>query len=258
MKRFYLAIFFLVFLASCTISTDSEKIHGNGDIQKQEISIDAFYEIEASGTFQLYFVQDSLWDIEIEAESNILSIIDVYKTGSKLIVEFEDGYSVEPNHPIKITIHHSGIEYAALNGAGGMSLGYIHSSSMEALLSGTGDITGNIECSQIDFIISGNGNVVAEVNCYDLEASVSGVGNFTLKGVTTTGIYTISGVGDVHATDLESKKVWSTISGVGNGWFKVSDELRATISGTGNIYYTGSPVVTSEISGVGKIIRQNK
>lgn len=253
MKKFYVICLSIVFLYSCAVQ--DEKIHGNGDVQQKEVTVEGFYQIEINGAFEITLIQDTLWKVELEAESNILPLIDVYKTGSKLVIENKDDYSFDLNNPIKILIHHSGADNITFSGAGVLDLGEFSSLTLTTVFSGAGSISGTIESSQIDFIISGSGNIDADVTCYELDASISGQGDFTFRGSTTRSIFSISGVGNINALNMVSKSAWCNISGVGNAYLKVSDELHATISGAGTIFYDGSPELDKHLSGSGKVIK---
>ncbi len=257
MKRFLICGLVLMMFASCEFDSAREKIHGNGDVQQKEVSIEGFYQVESNGAFQVNFIQDTLWKIELVAESNILPLIDVYKAGSKLIIENKDGYDFDLNHDIIVTIHHSGVGDVALNGAGTLDLGDLEYDEVTTRLSGAGSITGSVIAPQVDFILSGAGSVSAKVDCNDLDASVSGQGNFNFEGMATHGIFTVSGVGNIQALNLVMDAAWCTISGVGDAYLKVSENLHATISGTGNIYYSGSPELDITISGAGKVSQIN-
>ncbi|MDA3891614.1 MAG: DUF2807 domain-containing protein [Salinivirgaceae bacterium] len=253
MYKLNVLIVVIALFSSC--SEADEKVHGNGDVQATLFEIQDFDKVETNGAFEVTYIQDTLWGIEIEAESNILPLIEVYKSGSKLVVENEDNYSFDLNFPIKVVIHHSGISYIEFNGAGSIDLGNMEKNTITTSLSGAGNIEGNIKSSEIDFIISGTGNVDATVDCYELEASVSGTGNFNFVGNATRGIFSMSGVGDISALNLEIQYAWCTISGMGDASLNVSEELNATISGIGNISYKGSATVNQNISGAGEIIK---
>lgn len=231
------------------------KIQGNGDVEQKQIIIESISEVETNGAYEIIFIQDTLWKVELEAESNILPLIEVYKVQNTLIIENKENYSFDLNQPILVKIHHGGLSSISFNGSGSVDLGYFTGNSITTILSGEGSITGNIESSQVDFILSGSGSVNAKIDCDDLEASVSGQGNFVFEGFASNAVYSISGVSMIDALKLEMNSVWVTISGVGDAHLKVSEELHVTLSGVGNIYYLGDPELDINISGTGKLVK---
>jgi hypothetical protein len=46
-----------------------------------------------------------------------------------------------------------------------------------------------------------------------------------------------------------------TISGSGDAFTRVSEELSGLISGSGNIYVSGNPLIKVRVTGSGRVIR---
>ena len=67
----------------------------------------------------------------------------------------------------------------------------------------------------------------------------------------------ISGSGKVKAEDLQVNDFEARISGSGNVYISVIEEITANISGSGSVYYAGDPdrVIRSEERRVGKECR---
>ncbi|MBI9068038.1 MAG: DUF2807 domain-containing protein [Salinivirgaceae bacterium] len=233
----YLLVFIvpLFIFISCDFSDiNDEKVHGNGIVQTNEYTFDGFFEVCTNGAYNLILVQDSTWDVTVEAESNILPLIEIVKQGSSLVIENEEGYEFDLSEPINVTIHHRGLEKVVLNGAG--------------------KITGENINNHINFFMSGAGEIDAEIDCYELDISASGENEITLSGIASLAHITISGMGKVFAKDLEIEKSWNTILGLAYEHLNVSEELHVDISGEGYVYYYyHDPEIDQSISGVGVI-----
>lgn len=237
MKTILIIIISLLLFSSCDFSdVGDEKIHGNGKVQTNKYNIDGFFEITTNGAYNIIMIQDSTWDVIVEAESNILPLIELDKRENTLVIENSDGYEFDLTEPINVTVHHRGLDKVSLNGAG--------------------NITGDNTNSHINFFISGAGNITANIDCNELDVSVSGVGDLSFSGNTNESYITISGTANVFAQNLEIKKSWNTISGEGNEYLNVSEELHIDISGVGYVYYWGDPVVSSHITGVGNVVKK--
>lgn len=231
--------FFLstIFLISCDFSDMSDdKIQGNGVLEENTFIIDEFFNIDIDGAYNLVFIQDSTWQVLVEAESNILPLIDIYKNNNTLIVKNESGIEFDLNEPIVVEIHHQGIN----------SLDF----------AGAGKISGKNYYSQIHYYLSGASEVNMELICSELDVTVSGTAVLTFSGEAIESYITIAGTGTVYAEELVVEKSWNTISGEGTEYLNVSEQLSADISGVGYIYYIGNPVLITKILGVGSVTKK--
>lgn len=252
MNRIILLAAMLASFTACQLD-NVEKIQGNGQLESKAVEPGSFTEVKSSGEYQLTFLQDSLDEVSIEAESNLLPLIEVYVSGNTLYIENKDDYSFDLNHPINILIHHKGIEDLRFSGAGSIETNTLTGPDFFCGISGTAYFSGEITASNIDFNLSGSGTIEAVVECDELEASMSGEGDFSFSGTADKGVFNISGAGLIQARELQLKDCYNTISGVGTEYLSVSEFLKVVISGTGNIYYLGAPAIEKNISGLGVV-----
>lgn len=229
----------LIAFISCQKNEDeniSDTISGNGDMEVNQFTIDGFYEVYAEDAYNLVFIQDSTWEIKVEAESNIMPYVETYTQNNTLIIENKDDIELETTKPITIEIHHRGLEKIAINGAANM--------------------VGNNVANHMHLSITGEANVMAEINCYELDVTISGVGVLNLSGEANESHITITGTGEIYADSLKMVKSWNTISGIGTEYLNVSNELHVDITGIGHVYYIGNPKVVSTITGMGSVERK--
>jgi len=255
-KKYLLLAFIVMLFASCEV-TDNETINGNGDVQSKEVSLSDYQSVETNGAFEIVFVQDSVWLIEVEAESNILPLIEVYTTHNKLVIENKENYTFRLNESIKVTIHHQGIGNFQLNGAGNADIGTMISTAFTCGLSGSGDLTGNIQATTIDFNISGTGSINSHLTCDEVESSISGTGSLKFDGQATSAIFTVSGTGNIDAKNLPLETCRTKVSGIANESITVSKTFYVTVSGIAVINYWGSPQIVSNYSGTVTITGHN-
>lgn len=232
----YLIFYLILIFGFISCNTDEsiilpEKVVGNGEVETVFIQPDSFYELEVQDEFYITLVQDSSFNIELSAESNIIPHINIYNDGSRLIVKNNDNDEFIANEKIEITIHHIGLD--------------------EVFLCAAGSITGENSANHIKYTLSGSTNVNANINCYDFDLIISGACTLNLAGVAQQSYITISGTADIYAESLLFQKSYNTISGIGKLYLNVEKELHATIAGIGNIYYLGDPAIYSNITGQG-------
>ncbi len=106
----------------------------------------------------------------------------------------------------------------------------------EFMLTGAGDVTSNIAIGRLS--VTGAGDITCAGEVDNLTVNLSGAANFNLYSMPVKSAYiTISGTGDVYVT--------------------VEEQLDVMISGVGNVYYKGNPTVSNNISGVGNVVDRN-
>lgn len=233
--KIYLTILaFTLLFASCEIEYD--RISGIGPVITEERHVSILKNVSLSIPAEVYLYQGNDEEMIIEAQSNILDIIETEVSGNELRLKFENGVGVGRHEKIKVYIT-------------SRDFNHIH-------IAGSGDIYNEtpISTNSMDLKISGSGNIyLADVDVDELEASISGSGKITVKGTCIDQYLRISGSGDIHNFDLDSENAEVQISGSGKTEVTVDDYLYARISGSGSVYYVGHPLVESRISGSGGV-----
>ncbi len=232
--------FFLLVLAITfnTFSCSDEwfGISGSGQIISEQRSVSGFKSLELDFPATVEIVNDSVFSVEVSDYENLLSHISTGVKGETLIIRRDPKNLNMRNSVATVKISMPSLERIQINGSGNITV-----------LSGFPDLN--------SVNISGSGNVTATApsDMESLEVIVSGSGKITLAGTTQTLNIDISGSGNFYGFDLEARKADCEISGSGNAYLNVEEQLKATISGSGNILYKGHPVVSTNISGSGKI-----
>ncbi|MGV3632505.1 MAG: head GIN domain-containing protein [Bacteroidota bacterium] len=213
-------------------------VKGKGNIVSAERNIDGFDKIDLNIDADLEFVQDSVYYLEIQAQSNIIANIDTdVESDGELEIDFDDW--VRSHKKIKIIVHAPTIYRLEVSGSGSIKAGSIQTSDIDLHISGSGDIELH--------------SLVATT----LESSISGSGNMEIGGgsVDSQDIE-VSGSGKVNAASLTTQNADVDVSGSGDIELNCSSSLNVRISGSGTVYYSGNPVISVEISGSGDLIHQ--
>jgi hypothetical protein len=189
---------------------------GSGNIISQERTLPPFHSLEAQGVSTIFITQESPTRVRVEADENALDRVSTSVANGVLITNTEGNFKTAA--AVKI---------------------YISTPELRRIkLQGVGSIT-----------------TVNDISVDELSVDSPGAGNITLTGIADTFQATLSGVGNVEALDLTTRKSSVTVSGLGSCRVTVTDELDATISGNGNIYYAGDPpVVNYTNTGWGQLI----
>lgn len=223
-----------VSIASC--KSPFGLVRGSGDIETKTVEVSGFDEVVISGIGNLIIEQGSEESLIIEADDNILPLIEAKVFGGRLTIGMKRGFNFIPNSNIKFYLTAIDLDIISANGAG--------------------DIDGEeFSTDTLEFNISGAGDIDFNINADKVVTKSSGAGSITLTGKVDRQEIEMSGVGKYDAEKLESKECEIDISGAGTATVNVSELLDIEISGAGNVYYTGVPKIYQEVSGVGRIRR---
>ena len=194
-----------------------KKIKGSGNLETEKRDVSGFKSIDVGGVFKVEVVAQQDFDVEVEADDNLLPLIKTEVSGGTLKIEKEKRFSTK-NH---ITIRISAPEIESIS----------HSGASQVSLS-------NVENEK-------------------LMIDSSGASNITVSGTTKRLVLDISGASGVDAFGLSAEKVTVDGSGASNARVKVSEQLSVDLSGASRVKYKGSPSKiskdTSGASGISQV-----
>lgn len=236
MKRISAAILFAIVLFSLNAC---RKVIGHGPVVSENKTVSNFTAISFRVPGDLYYVQDSVFKVEVRAQENILREIETYTTGGELKIKVRDHVNLRSREDIRITVSAPSLTGLSLSGSGSAKVVQPYKpANVRLSVSGSGSITINqLATNNIDASVSGSGELlVLNGTAKHADADISGSGRIDLLGV-------VASTARTH------------ISGSGSIKLHVNDELNSKISGSGTVYYKGNPVVNTTVSGSGKVIR---
>jgi hypothetical protein len=255
MKTKNVTLFSFLLLTGLLFSGCIDQLHrveGNSDVKTESRQAGNFSRVFNEGDFDVYIIQDSLDEILIEAESNLIPLIRTRIEGTALVIDTRD--NLRNNFPMKVFVHTRELNEVKLSGSGLMHAEDIITGDLEISISGSGDIFFSGVAENVQTSISGSGTMDLGLTCADLNADISGSGEMDLVGAANSADFHISGSGSISAYDFILQECHATISGSGSIYVTVEDYLNVNISGSGDVYYLGSPQIETKITGSGSII----
>jgi hypothetical protein len=224
-------------LAGLLISCGKEnmRIRGNGIIGSEVRAITAFEGVVLEGSFEVIVTPDTVTEVVVEAETNLIPFIETYVSGTALVVRNRPNTNLRPHDPMRVFVRTPYLRYGEVNGSGLLSTGQFNVNYLNLTISGSGQLE--------------SGGVVKRVYCF-----ISGSGNIFLNGETDIAELSISGSGNINAYGMPADSAYVNISGSGNMYLNVIDLLDVRISGSGSVYYRGNPFLYTNISGSGSVI----
>lgn len=208
-----------------------------GPVQKFEKE---FYEVdferlEVASALDVHVEQSNVYSISVSGDRRNIDDLKIYKSGSTLVLKFEDN----PNriHDTKIEITMPRLEGANLSAA---------SSSI---------INGFESDEDINLDISGASVCQLSAGYREVNLSLSGASNLVMSGLGDEINAEISGASVLTAFDYPVREATVNLSGASNGKVTVTDELKAIAAGSSSLIYRGSPSLTSSTSGSSTVIK---
>jgi hypothetical protein len=210
---------------------------GSGKVVSENRDVKGFQSVSLSGSGDLIITQGANEALRIEAEDNLLPLIESDVRGGTLYLGFKPNIgSIVTTQPVKYYLSVKELNAAILSGSGS-----IQADSLKA--------------SHITLTTSGSGSMdIKSLTADTLKLTMSGSGDASLGGLVGQQTIQISGSGNYQAGSLDTQQTTAIISGSGTMTVWARDSLNLTISGSGSVDYYGKPSLNQIISGSGKII----
>lgn len=225
----------ILMLNSCDV-IGQNRVKGNGHVAKEDRQVSSFHRVKLEGSMNVFVAQGPAKAAVIEAEDNIIPLVELTEEDGRLIVRLKRGYSISTHNDVNVYLTTPELNEVSLSGSGDVKL--------------TDKFTSTAD---MKIALSGSGNVRGEVNAPAVKASISGSGNMFLKGETKEVNLSIAGSGNFKGSDLLSENVDISIAGSGDADVYASVKLNAKIAGSGDVKYKGTPQISSSVAGSGSI-----
>ena len=234
-----LLLFPLLVLSGCDNDQWGPNVRGTGPTETEVRTLRNFSRVELKIDAQVILTQGAQQEVRVEAQRNILDILETEINGDQLEIEY-GRYDVRSHDPVKVYITVPSLSEVDLSGSGKIqSAAPWTATSFRAHVSGSGEIIMNF--AKVD----------------GLRTNVSGSGEMRLSGVAQSNNATISGSGKIYAYDLATQDTYASITGSGKSYVTAARSLDVDLSGSGSVYYRGNPKVSSRITGSGKVVPEN-
>ena len=226
----------LLILAAVAFSAAScAHIEGSGNIVTEKRETGNFKGISVGGSFEVELKTGPVISVEVEADDNLIKLIETRVSGDILKIESKDHYSINDGH-FKVYITAPEIRQIKCSGAANVK-------ALDVLKSD----------SKISLDASGAGNIKASVDAPEIETEASGAGDIELSGRTREYSARATGSGNIKSGKLLSENTDAEASGAGSVHVHSSVNLKAHASGAGSVYYRGGGNVQKNVSGAGSV-----
>jgi hypothetical protein len=232
------SVFIGIVIALSLLFASCKKIKGEGPTVTETRTITGFTGVSTDIDADVYLTPDTVFNVQIRAQQNILDIIQTPVVNNELRLQYKRDVIVGTHDRIAVYISAPVVNSLSVGGSGKLLAERpVHASYVQLRISGSGFMN------------------VQAVTAQSLACSISGSGSVTVNGGNCDEQHTeISGSGNTDMLSMSSRHADVHISGSGTVRIHVTETLNAAISGSGNVYYTGNPQINTHISGSGRVI----
>lgn len=212
---------------------------GNGPLVTESRSAADFQSISISGSIDLHVRQSGQEGVQVQAQANLLPLIETTVEGRTLAIRWKDNSNVRTSRDVMVTVDVKELKAITASGSGDIRLDALKGGQFKLSISGSGD-------ARLD-------GLAVE----DLGVSIAGSGDVRAQGRTARFAVRISGSGDVDAAALESDDVTVAIAGSGDASVVARKALEVSIAGSGDVSYSGQPdKLRQSVAGSGTVSRR--
>jgi hypothetical protein len=250
---FLLVLLFLPSLACATFTPTS--VTGSGEIVTQTVNVRNFDRVTLAASGDVYIEQGDTESLTIEADDNILPLLQARVRGDELILGMKPNLGLNPSQPIVYRLTVRDLNELSLNGSGNMDVEFVKTEDIKISIRGSGNITfQELTAKRVSLDLSGSGSIdIDELDASEVDTTMPGSGDITLNGKAEVQDVSINGSGNYLAGELETSLAEIRIPGSGDVTVWVLETLNTHVNGSGDIRYFGSPAVYENGMGSGHL-----
>lgn len=252
-------------------------IEGRGDFYDEYRDVSNFLSVSNTTSFDVYVAQADTFSVVVNAQENLLPIIETERIGNTLIIKTRD-FSCIRNSGVEVYVSMPEIEELSVTGSGMLSCGNIEGDLVELTLTGSGRLlVDSVFCEDIQLKNTASGNLESVlIDSRYCELDLSGSGrlefgefygpNFEIDQSSSGSIR--GGVFEVNETDISLSGSGTIViqgdsrfvhtSHTSSGRIDILDlhavDVTCRATGSGPTFVTVSGVLDVSITGSGNII----
>ncbi len=215
MKRIAVS-FTLTMTVALMLSACHFGVRGSGKRKTEKRDLPAFTSIETTGAFEVEVKCQKPVSFEIEADDNLLPLVETEVRGGVLHLSTTKGYSSKGGIIARINVP----DLASIKSTGA---GKFH---------------------------------ITDVKNDSFEIRSTGVAQLDAAGQSKSVKISSTGAGQIDAHNLRADKADVDLTGAAVVEVNAVDELEVKVSGAGHVIYSGNPKVNKNVSGAGQVTKK--
>ncbi len=221
-------------------------IVGTGNVISKSYDIKDFNKIEISSALQYEITQAQGFSVSVAAHENIFTYMDVYQSGTTLVVRMKPGSF--SNTSAKATITLPQMESLTVSGASkGSTKGFNQTAPLKIEVSGASQLDLDAKAGASDVTVSGASRITGHLEAQDTRFGVSGASRCQLEGSAGSTDLNISGASRFDCSNLILKNANANVSGASHAAVNTSGVLNLEVTGASSLDYYGNPTLNKAV-----------
>jgi len=216
----------IIMLSSCNFDSIIGQVHGNGNVETEERMVtENFSEVKGSAGLDVYLTEGSENKIVVEADENILEIIETDITNGRLYLTTRQNIGRAKSKKVHVTYKKINEIYA--------------SSGADVIVSSV------VKSEKIILDASSGSDIEVEVFAKEVFAETSSGADIHVTGKATLLMASSSSGSEINAKELIVINCNADASSGANIIVNVKEKLSTEATSGGNIKYYGNPTAVS-------------
>lgn len=212
---------------------------GSGHVATEVRAVAGFDAISLQGPIDLDLRQGAQDQVTVEAEDDVVPLVETTLTGRTLKVRLKTGDLVAHREPVRVHVTARAVTSVATLGSGDVAVDGLQVPTFKLVLSGSSDVS-----------IKG-----LATDAFDLR--IAGSSDVTVAGRARQASLSIAGSGDAKMDDLASDDVTVSIAGSGDASVTANKSLTVSVAGSGDVRWGGTATaVKVSNAGAGSVTRR--
>lgn len=188
----------LSLVLTCAAEGLGDTTRGSGVTKREKRSIAAFTQLHVSGPVDVEFTRSPDTSAVVEADDNIVPLVDTISHGDELEIDAHQAYS--SSNPVRVILKGPSLKRVESSGSGSSVFHGLTGDRFDIRVSGSGGARGDGSIGTVNADLSGSGDILlSQLKATDAAASLSGSGNIELDASRSLDA-SISGSGSIHCT----------------------------------------------------------
>jgi len=219
-------------------------IKGNGDLVTDNVEVEGFTQVSSAVSFDVFLEQDTLTEVIIQADDNLIPYIKAEVAGGELLISTANDRCLRSRNDIRIFVKTPDIDRIILDGSGDIIVDDLSTVDLKLENRGSGLLTlSDVYVDDIIIDVMGSGDIImATLDAISIDALVGGSGDLDLGiGAANLATYVIEGSGDILGDAVELLECEVIIDGSGDITVWATVHLYGEIFGSGHVFYRMLP-----------------
>lgn len=214
----------------------ADTVIGSGHVISETRTVSGFHGVTLSGSGDVAVTQGDTEGLVIDAEDNILPLIESTVQDGILHLGFKPHTgSVSFKKPVIFHLAVKTLDKMLIEGSGDIHAASLSTDKLNVEVPGSGDVS------------------VDHLKADAVKVDVKGSGDVKFAGEGKTQKISLDGSGDYEAKDFKTDDTTLQINGSGDSQVWANTSLSVEINGSGDVGYVGTPKLKKSVNGSGGV-----